>query len=116
MKKNEDLIYDIKGDILPGDLAEDGNQLRPHIVWFEEPVPAINDAAGIVALADIFVVIGTSLVVYPAAGLVHFAPANIPKYILDKKIPFTSGVGNLTAIEKPAAEGIAELMALLRGV
>lgn len=104
--KNEHKIYEIKGDINLGDMAEDGHQLRPHIVWFEEPVPMIENAIDIVRTADIFVVIGTSLVVYPAAGLINYAPVNIPKYIIDKTIPYTSSLHNLTIIEKPATEGI----------
>ncbi len=65
---DETLVYDIKGDINLGDTAEDGAQLRPNIVWFEEPVPLIEEAARLVRQADLFAVIGTSLVVYPAAG------------------------------------------------
>lgn len=64
---NEYLIYDIKGDIKLGEKAEDGFQLRPHIVWFEEPVPKIEEAIPIVNAADIFAVVGTSLVVYPGS-------------------------------------------------
>jgi NAD-dependent deacetylase len=112
-EKNEDLIYEIRKDILFGDMAADGAQLRPHIVWFEEPVPMIEIAANIASTADIFVVIGTSLVVYPAAGLIHYAPASIPKFIIDKSIPYSSTI-NLTAIEKPATEGIADLIILLK--
>lgn len=108
-----ELIYDIKGDIKIGDTAEDGAQLRPAIVWFEEPVPKIEEAVQIVRYADIFVVMGTSLVVYPAAGLVNYAPAHIPKYIVDKKIPYTSGIPGLIEIEKPATEGIALLKEML---
>ncbi len=107
---NEQLVYEIKGDIKLGDRAEDGRQLRPHIVWFEEPVPLIEAAAEIAATADIFVVIGTSLVVYPAAGLVNYAPASCPKFILDKRIPATYGIQNLVEIESSAAEGIAQLV------
>src|SRR4051812_28494182 len=112
-EKNEDLIYEIRKDILFGDIATDGAQLRPHIVWFEEPVPMIEIAANIASTADIFVVIGTSLVVYPAAGLMHYAPASIPKFIIDKSIPYSSAI-NLTSIEKPATEGIADLITLLK--
>ena len=110
---NEELIYEIRKDILLGDAAEDGAQLRPHIVWFEEPVPMIEEAAAIACNADIFVVIGTSLVVYPAAGLIDYAPHGIPKFIVDKSIPYSS-LYNVTAIEKPATEGISELMKLLK--
>jgi NAD-dependent deacetylase len=108
------LVYDIRGNINLGDTAEDGAQLRPHIVWFEEPVPLIEEAARIVRQADIFAIVGTSLVVYPAAGLVNYAPWPIPKYIIDKKIPYTSSVQNLTVIEKPATEGVQELITLLK--
>jgi len=112
---NEELVYEIRTDILLGDKAEDGAQLRPHIVWFEEPVPMIEKAAMITARADIFVVVGTSLVVYPAAGLVNFTPHRIPKYIIDKKIPSVSSVHNLTTIEKPATEGVKEFIEMVMG-
>ncbi len=113
-ERNEDLIYDIREDIRLGDTAADGAQLRPHIVWFEEPVPLIETAAELVHAADLFVVVGTSLVVYPAAGLVTVADPSIPKFIVDKRIPAVSGIGQLTAIEKPATEGMQELMEHLR--
>lgn len=113
---DEELVYEIKGDINIGDKAEDGAQLRPHIVWFEEPVPMIERAAGIVRQADLFVVVGTSLVVYPAAGLVNYAPWHIPKYIVDKRIPYTSDAYNLVAIEKPATEGVKELADMLKSL
>ncbi len=107
-EKNPSLIYPVSDDILPGDLAEDGAQLRPHIVWFEEPVPLIENAAEIVEQADILVVIGTSLVVYPAAGLVDFAPPAAKRFILDKSIPYLPDT-SFIKIEKPAGEGIADL-------
>jgi NAD-dependent deacetylase len=109
-ERNQELIYDIKGDIKIGDKASDGAQLRPHIVWFEEPVPMIEAAVPIVRSADVFVVIGTSLVVYPAAGLVNYAQTEIPKFIVDKKVPSTSSVYNITSIQKTATEGIKQLM------
>jgi NAD-dependent deacetylase len=111
---DESLVYEIRNDINLGDTAEDGAQLRPHIVWFEEPVPLITEAARITRSGDIFVVAGTSLVVYPAAGLVDHSPRHCPKFIIDKKIPYTSSVNNLTAIEKPATEGVVELKEMLR--
>ena len=111
---DEELIYEIKSDIKIGDKAEDGIQLRPHIVWFHEAVPMMDTAVPIVRSADIFVVVGTSLVVYPAAGLVNYAAYEIPKFIVDKKVPYTSSVYNLTAIEKPATEGVGELMEELK--
>lgn len=116
-EKNEHLVYPVSGDIKMGDLAEDGGQLRPHIVWFEEAVPMIEPATQLVRQAEIFVVIGTSLAVYPAAGLVDYAPWPIPKFIVDRRIPNTSVLFNLTAIEAPATTGVAmltkKLMALL---
>jgi NAD-dependent deacetylase len=113
-EKNENLIYEIRGDITMGDVAKDGAQLRPHIVWFEEPVPLIEEAARITETADAFIVVGTSLVVYPAAGLVNYASPDIPKFILDKRIPDTSSVYNITTIEKTATEGITDLKQLLQ--
>jgi NAD-dependent deacetylase len=106
-------VFDIRGDIQLGDLADDGGQLRPHIVWFEEPVPLINKAATIMATADIFVLVGTSLQVYPAAGLVQYVPLAAPKYIIDKKIPAMAQYGNMHFIERTATEGMGHLWALL---
>ena len=113
-EKDHELIYEIKEDINIGDKAEDGEQLRPYIVWFEEPVPKIEEAIPVVRSSDIFVVVGTSLVVYPAAGLVNYAARHIPKYIIDKRIPYTSELTNITAIEKPATEGVKDLIELLQ--
>jgi NAD-dependent deacetylase len=112
-ERDSSLVYEIKGDIKLGDKAEDGAQLRPHIVWFEEPVPKIEEAVPIVYAADIFVVIGTSLVVYPAAGLINYVELDAPKYVIDKKIPFISPMKNLHLIEKPATEGINDLFKML---
>jgi len=106
--------FEIRGDINVGDLAEDGGQLRPHIVWFEEAVPMIDTAIDIVSRADIFAVVGTSLVVYPAAGLVNYAPRGIPKFIVDKTIPYTQSLYNVTAIEMPATAGVKELQQRLK--
>ena len=107
--KNESISFDIRGEINVGDFAEDGGQLRPHIVWFHEQVPMLEKAAAIVEDADIFVIIGTSLQVYPAASLINYAPKNCPKFIIDKNIPHTFGISNITAIEQPATAGIIEL-------
>ena len=111
--KNEDAIYDIRADIHLGDTDKQGHQLRPHIVWFEEPVPLIGAAADITATADIFIVIGTSLVVYPAAGLIHYAPPRSEKFIIDKKTPVMTNLQNLTAIEASATNGVEILKAHL---
>ncbi|BFG69835.1 NAD-dependent deacylase [Sediminibacterium sp. KACHI17] len=109
---DESLIYPIRNDIKPGDTAEDGHQLRPFIVWFEEPVPKIAEAIDIARTADIFVVIGTSLVVYPAAGLLDYVHRSIPKYIIDKKIPAVD-TNFITPIETTASEGVKTLQRLL---
>jgi NAD-dependent deacetylase len=111
---DESITYRIDGDIQLGDLADNGSQLRPHIVWFEEPVPMIEMAAEIMKTADILLIVGTSLVVYPAAGLVNYAPWQIPKFIVDKKIPSASALYNLTAIEKSATEGMKDIIGMLR--
>lgn len=113
-EKNEDRIYDIRGDINPGDLAEDGCQLRPHIVWFEEPVPMMEQAIAETLQADIFVIVGTSLAVYPAAGLVSYVKTSTPVFIIDKIIPPVHGIRNVTAIELPATEGVNRLKSLLK--
>ncbi len=110
---DETTIYEIRDDINLGHLAADGSQLRPHIVWFEEPVPMMEKAAALLHNCDYFVVIGTSLQVYPAASLLHYAPPFLPKYIIDKKIPAVSNYPNLHLIEKPATEGVGELRNLL---
>ncbi len=110
---NDQLVTEISGDIKLGDLAPDGSQFRPGIVWFEEPVPMIQNAAEIMQQADIFILIGTSLQVYPAAGLIDFVPDDTPKYIIDKKIPRLAGYSNISLIERSATEGVAELIKLL---
>ncbi len=115
-ERDAELVYEIREDIHLGDRAEDGAQLRPHIVWFEEAVPMIEIAIPVVQSADIFVVAGTSLVVYPAAGLVNYAGPEIPKFIIDKKIPYVSSMPNLVMIEKPATAGVEELKELLTSV
>lgn len=110
--RNEKLIYEIKGDINIGDFAEDGAQLRPHIVWFEEKVPMMEAAVSVMQTAEIFAVIGTSLLVYPAASLIDYA-WGIPKFIIDKSIPYTEALQGFTAIEKPATKGVKELQTKL---
>lgn len=114
-ENNQGLVYEIKGDIQLGDTAEDGGQLRPHIVWFEEPVPKIEEAAAITGTADLFAVIGTSLQVYPAAGLLHYLPPFVPKYVIDKKLPAMPVMNNLFTIEKPATEGMEEFIKKIMG-
>ncbi len=113
--KNPNKLYKIKKDIKLGDKAEDGGQFRPHVVWFEEPVPMIEEAIPIMYEAEIFVLIGTSLVVYPAAGLVDYVKEKVTKYVIDKSIPSVNRYKNVIPIEKPATEGIAILKDLLLG-
>jgi NAD-dependent deacetylase len=104
------LIYHIGyKDINPGDNCEKGSQLRPHIVWFGEAVPMMDEAVKITAEADIFVVVGSSLNVYPAAGLIGYAPANASLWLIDPndvQIPVNRKV---EVIKKKASEGIAIL-------
>lgn len=111
--KNEETIFDIQDDIRLGDLAEDGGQLRPHIVWFGEAVPMIEQAVREVMWADIFVVIGTSLQVYPAASLLNYVRPGTKIYLIDKKLPAVEDYDQLVSIEKPATTGVAELLTLL---
>ena len=112
---NENLIYELDGwELNLGDTCELGSQLRPHIVWFGEAVPEMENAIELVKQADIFVVIGTSLAVYPAASLLDFADPRIPKYIIDPSIPPVYSVDYLTKIEKGAGEGVAELAKLIK--
>lgn len=102
----EQLIYDIEGDYLNiGDKCEKGYQLRPHIVWFGEMVPKMDEAIALVKQTDILMIIGTSLQVYPAASLVQFAPVNIPKYYIDPEASQIFGIENLTILKQKA--GIA---------
>lgn len=108
-ERNENLVYPIFDDIKHGDLAEDGAQLRPHIVWFGEPVYAIEEAIPVMQSADVFVLIGTSLVVYPAAGLVDYIRPGTKKYIIDKVIPPVNRYDNVVPIEMPATGGVVKL-------
>lgn len=95
--------------------APDGSLLRPHIVFFGESVPMFERAAEIAQTADVMVVVGTSLAVYPAASLVRYVRSDIPIYVVDPGSPDTAGIRNpLTLIRKRAAEGMPELAALLR--
>lgn len=111
---DEGLVYEIRGDIRHGDLAADGRQLRPHIVWFGEAVPLIEKTIPFFREADIFVLVGTSLNVYPAAGLMDFLAPFVPKYIIDRKIPPVEGYRNLERIEQPATAGIKLLLEKLK--
>ncbi|GAA4456073.1 SIR2 family NAD-dependent protein deacylase [Rurimicrobium arvi] len=114
-ERNEQVLYDYDRDLSLNDFAPDGGRFRPHVVWFGEAVPNIHTAAEWVEhWADIIVLIGSSLAVYPAAGLLTYAPSHLPKYVLDKRIPDVKAVSNVFPIEMPASLGIHELARLLR--
>ncbi len=113
---NEARIYDIEGcELNMGDLCEDGFQLRPHVVWFGEPVPMMPKAEKIVNKADLLLVIGSSLSVYPAAGLVHAGSPGTPVILIDPGSPEVSTGLNFHHIQKPAGQGVAEFIRLLLG-
>jgi len=108
---NEELIYDIGyKSITMGDTCEEGYQLRPDIVWFGEPVPAIREAVRITSEADIFVVIGTALVVYPAAGLIDYVPQNIPIYVIDPNDVKAPAYRKIEFIKEGAGAGVRALI------
>jgi NAD-dependent deacetylase len=106
----ESLIYDIGyGSIAPGDTCENGHQLRPNIVWFGELVPAMRQAAEIASGADILAVIGSSLVVYPAAGLIDYVARHVPIYLIDPNNVNAPGYRPVTFIREKASTGVAIL-------
>lgn len=111
---DDEIRYDILTDIRLGDKAKDGGQLRPDVVWFGEAVPRMGEALQIMEKADIFILIGSSLVVYPAAGLVDVLPSEVPKYIIDQQIPPLKHISSIIPIEKSATEGIAVLLDYLK--
>lgn len=104
------LVYKINGDEIKfGEKCELGSQLRPHIVWFGEMVPEMETAYSISEKADIFMVVGTSMAVYPAAGLIDYTPTNIPKYLIDPSDVKITGINNLTIIKEKASIGLPKL-------
>jgi NAD-dependent deacetylase len=106
---DSDLIYKMDNwELKFGDLCELGSQLRPHIVWFGEAVPAMQEAIPIIQKADVLVVVGTSLAVYPAAGLVNYIQPETPVFVIDPERPIIQKK-NVTYIQKKAGEGIKEL-------
>lgn len=106
------LVYEMEGwELKLGDKCEKGSQLRPYIVWFGEPVPKMEEAIEVAREADVFAVVGTSLLVYPAAGLIQYTPRHIPKYVIDIKVPAMGLVENLIKIEATASEGVRRMMA-----
>ena len=110
------LVYDIKGwRLKKGDLCERGSQLRPHVVWFGEAVPAMEEAIPLVQEADVFVIIGTSLNVYPAAGLIGYTRPETPVFLIDPKKISTSRNRNFTHIQEKADKGVESLQDILTG-
>ncbi|SFD26040.1 SIR2 family NAD-dependent protein deacylase [Algibacter pectinivorans] len=110
--KNHKAIREWKTDLVLGDVCENGHQLRPHIVWFGEDVPMIEKAVSICETADILVIIGTSMQVYPAAGLMHYVPENTPTYFIDPK-PSIASHSNLTVIKNTATVGVRKMIDLI---
>lgn len=111
---DENLVYDIDGwELNLGDTCEKGSQLRPHIVWFGEMVPMMEEAVKVTLKADIYLVVGTSLVVYPAAGLVDYVGSNIPKFIVDPNMPQVRSQSNLYLIEEKASTGMKKVKEIL---
>lgn len=104
------LTYPLEGaEIKMGELCERGSQLRPHVVFFGEPVPMLEEAAEICQGADFFAVIGTTLLVYPAAGLVDYVPRGIPKFVIDPEIPNVRD-SEFVRIQEPASTGILKMI------
>ena len=113
--KNEKTVRDWTTDLNLGDLCPEGHQLRPHIVWFGEMVPLLETAATNVERADIVIIIGTSMQVYPAAGLVNFAKPGIPIYFIDPRPSISENdFDNLTILKETAAKGVPALLANLK--
>jgi len=109
--KNPNLTYPIDGwELKMGELCEMGSQLRAHVVRFGEAVPMIDKAAQICSQAGIFMLIGSSLAVYPAAGLINYVSSDAPKYIIDPKIPSVYGIDSMIRIEEKATIGVPRLV------
>lgn len=108
--KNPDLIINCDKDIFIGDKGKDGHQLRPHIVWFGESVPMIDEAIEVVKRADILIVIGTSLQVYPAAGLSRYASFEIPKYLIDPNADNMANTFSFEIIAENATIGVQNIV------
>ncbi len=111
---DDDLVLDWRDDIKPGDFCEYNKQLRPHVVWFGEAVPMFEKAAEIISDSELVIIIGTSMQVYPAAGLIEFAPRHAPVYFIDPK-PNIQQSKRLKIINKTAVEGVPEVVEQLLG-
>ncbi|REE81704.1 NAD-dependent deacetylase [Lutibacter oceani] len=109
--KNPALIYNWEKDLLIGDFCEENSQLRPHIVWFGEAVPLFDNAIEITSKADILIIIGTSMQVYPAANLIHFIKPKIPVYFIDPKPSIQKNYfKNLTVLAEKASVGVVKVV------
>ena len=107
---DEELLYECREDIHLGDLCGKKSQLRPHVVWFGEAVPKMEEAILEAAQADLFLVVGTSLQVYPAASLLHYTMPQAKKFLVDVNIPEVYQIQNLTCIKMKATEGVPVLV------
>lgn len=105
-EKDPTIKAPIREDMQMEQLAPDGAPFRPDIVWFGEEVPLMLPAMELMALADVFVIIGTSLQVYPAAGLVRHVPDEVPIFVIDKQLPALTGISGITCFEQPATIGV----------
>lgn len=113
---DESLVYPIEGwELKLGQCCERGSQLRPNIVWFGEMVPMMEVAAQYASRADIFIVLGTSMVVYPAAGLIHYVPYETMKYVIDPKLPDIGNIPYTRMIEQKASIGLEQVWKELVG-
>ncbi|MCK5637230.1 MAG: NAD-dependent deacylase [Flavobacteriaceae bacterium] len=111
---DENIVYEWKKNLFIGDTCENGNQLRPHIVWFGEAVPMLDQAIEITKKADILVIIGTSMQVYPAASLINYIKPNTPVYFIDPKPNISNNLNNLTVFSEKASVGVEKLITILR--
>jgi NAD-dependent deacetylase len=112
--KNPNLTYPINGwEIKMDEVCELGSPLRAHVVWFGEAVPMIEIAAQICEEAELFILIGSSLAVYPAAGLINYVPRNVPKYIVDPNIPYLDSGSSFIKISEKATVGVPILISEL---
>ena len=112
--RDESLVQRWETDLVLGDLCELGSQLRPDIVWFGEAVPMLEPAIDMTAQADIIIIIGTSMQVYPAASLIHYAKAGIPIYFIDPRPTISeSQFSNLTVLAETAVSGMKKLVDIL---
>jgi NAD-dependent deacetylase len=107
---DESLVYPMKHwEMKLGDTCEKGYQLRPNIVWFNENVPLLDHACEVTSSAEAFVVVGTSLQVYPAAGLIHLLPDSVPKFLVDPNLPSVAHVKHLECFAESASTGMAKV-------